>query len=56
LINFIVDPIWKHYYTMEYNVGKIQCECMIHIGASLMMLSNLQKRIQGIKYINEAIK
>ena len=56
LINTLIDRIWKRHYTMEMIVGKIQCDYMLQIGSSLMMLSNLQKRIQGIKYINEAIK
>jgi hypothetical protein len=36
--------------------GKILCEYRIRVGAALMSLSNLQKRIQGIKYINDSIK
>ena len=51
----MVDPIWKRYYTLEM-INKIQCEYRLEIGTTLLCLPNLQKRIQGIKYINEAIR
>ena len=36
--------------------GKILVEYRIYVGAAMMSLSNLQKRISGIKYINDSIK
>lgn len=55
LIDSFVDPIWRRFYTLEM-ISKIQCVYRLHIGRSLMSLSNLKKRIQGIKYVNEAIR
>lgn len=56
IINVQVDPIWKRHYTMELIQGKIQCEYRILIGATMLSLPNLQKRIQGIKYVSESIR
>jgi len=55
MINYQVDPIWKRYYTLEM-FSKLQCEYRLGIGTTLLCLQNLQKRILGIKYINEAIR
>ena len=55
MINMLVDPIWRRYYTLEM-LGQIQCEYRLEIGTTLLRLPNLKKRIQGIKYINEAIR
>lgn len=55
-IDQFVDPLWKRHNTIEMVRGKILCEYRIYVGAALMSLSNLQKRIQGIKYINDSIK
>jgi hypothetical protein len=41
---------------MEMVRGKILCEYRIYVGAAMMSLTNLQKRIQGIKYINDSIR
>lgn len=35
---------------------KIACEYRLEVGTALLQLSNLKKRIQGIKIINEAIR
>jgi len=36
--------------------NKILSYYQLEIGAALLILTNLQRRIQGIKYINEAIR
>jgi len=55
MINMLVDPIWRRYYTLEM-LSKIQSEYRLEIGTALLRLPSLKKRIQGIKYINEAIR
>lgn len=55
MVNQLVDPIWKRYNTLEMS-NKILSYYQLEIGAALLILTNLQRRIQGIKYINEAIR
>lgn len=55
MVNHLVDPIWKRYNTLEMS-HKILSFYQLEIGAALLLLTNLQRRIQGIKYINEAIR
>jgi hypothetical protein len=55
MIDQQVEPTWRRVYTLEM-VTETQCRYRLGIGASLLCLANLKKRIQGIKYINEAIR
>jgi len=55
-IDQFVEPLWRRYNTVEMVRGKILVEYRIYVGAAMMGLSNLQKRIGGIKYINDSIK
>ena len=55
MVNHLIQPIWRRYNTLEMS-NKILCSYQLEIGAALLILPNLQRRIQGIKYINEAIR
>jgi len=55
MIEALVEPVWKRWYTLEA-INKRHLLYKLFVGASLLTVSNLKKRIQGIKYVNEAIK
>jgi hypothetical protein len=44
MINKLVDPIWKRHNTIEMT-GKILSNYQIGIGAALLSLSKLERRI-----------
>jgi len=55
MVDSLVEPIWRRHYTLEM-CAHVQCLYQLRLGSSLLCLGNLKKRIQGIKYINEAIR
>ena len=55
MINRYANMIFRKHYTLEMD-AKIQNMYRLRVGGALMKCQNLQKRIQGIKYINEAIR
>jgi hypothetical protein len=54
LINYLIDPVWKAYYTTEM-IQRILNIYRVEIGASMIKLTNLQKRIDGMRHISYAI-
>jgi hypothetical protein len=55
MIDRLVEPTWKRFYTLEKGVAT-RSLFQLRVGSTLLSLSNLEKRICGIKYINEAIR
>jgi hypothetical protein len=55
MVDSFVDPTWRRHFTLEM-LNRKQSLFRIGVGAALMGLTNLKKRIQGIKYMSEAIR